>query len=387
MCSSDLRNNGLGGSGVAPSARLAVYNAISTGSDEDIADALRRDQAATHIYHNSWGSPDDGALHPTSPLAASAMADGLQTGRNGRGSIFVFASGNGGARGDMTAFDGYLNLKGTLTACAVNRSGQLPSWGEQGENILVCGLSGDGDSRITTTGIRNGYRSDFGGASAAAPMVTGVIALMLEANPALGWRDVRWILAQTARENYPTDNSWAQTALLTGSGQTKRFSRKYGFGVADAAAAVAAARTWTPTQTALQTCTVTGNGAFPIALADATAGGSSPSSNTVAVGNDCSIQQIEFVEVLFSAQHDYSGDLRVLLTSPSHTESRLADPRICGATQSRASNTCGNFSDWRFLSNRHLAENPSGNWTLTVTDERPDRTGSWLGWTLIVSGR
>ena len=44
------------------------------------------------------------------------------------------------------------------------------------------------------------YTSRFNGTSAAAPIVTGVIALMLEANPNLTYRDVQEILVRSAAE-------------------------------------------------------------------------------------------------------------------------------------------------------------------------------------------
>ena len=42
------------------------------------------------------------------------------------------------------------------------------------------------------------FTSKMNGTSAATPILSGIIALMLEANPDLGWRDVEHILALTA---------------------------------------------------------------------------------------------------------------------------------------------------------------------------------------------
>ena len=85
----------------------------------------------------------------------------------------------------------------------------------------------------------NGVCRNVGvGTSYAAPVVTGVIALMLEANPALTWRDVQGILATTASQTNPTDASW----VTNGAGLTH--SGKYGFGLVDAHAAVRAAVAW-----------------------------------------------------------------------------------------------------------------------------------------------
>ena len=48
-------------------------------------------------------------------------------------------------------------------------------------------------------------------------MVSGVVALMRQVNPSLGWRDVKLILANSARQNDPTDDGWAQGAVKYGS--------------------------------------------------------------------------------------------------------------------------------------------------------------------------
>ena len=61
---------------------------------------------------------------------------------------------------------------------------------------------------------------------------------MLQANPALGWRDVRLILAQTARKNDPSHPDW----VTNGAGHD--INHSYGFGMVDAGAAVTAALGW-----------------------------------------------------------------------------------------------------------------------------------------------
>lgn len=394
------RNNGLGGAGVAPAAKLALYNPISTGETAHLADALERDLASNHVYHNSWGSPDDGRLHATDPAVANAIARGLAQGRGGRGALYVFASGNGGClRGsvgsctsrDLASFDGYLNLPGVITACVANRQGALPSSAEEGENLLVCGLSGGGQTpAITTTAPQHAYRSDFDGASAAAPMVSGVIALMLSVRPDLSWRDIRLILAATARENQPNDPSWETTALTRpGPLQVmKRFSRKFGFGVVDAQAAVTAAQTWETvgSNDSLRSCTLEGRSS-PLTLIDGVIGTIAFANDSVtATSSRCAFDRIEMVEVTFSADHQYSGDLRIQLVSPSGSVSRLADERTCIDAR-RSSDDCRPYSNWRFISNRNINESPLGVWTLQVADAVPGKTGAWLSWSLKLSGR
>ena len=54
--------------------------------------------------------------------------------------------------------------------------------------------NGSGDDISNTN-----YTQCMNGTSAASPNAAGVVALMLQANPSLSWRDVRRILATTAR--------------------------------------------------------------------------------------------------------------------------------------------------------------------------------------------
>ena len=63
--------------------------------------------------------------------------------------------------------------------------------------------NGDGDYEEDPN-----FTSRFNGTSASAAMVSGVVALMLEANPNLNWRDVQEILVRSARQNDPTNESW-----------------------------------------------------------------------------------------------------------------------------------------------------------------------------------
>jgi proprotein convertase subtilisin/kexin type 2 len=372
--------NAIGGAGVAPRASLVALDALSSGLDVDVADALGRDADRNAVYQNSWGSPDDGALHPAEAVFVQAIERGLEAGRGGLGSVFVFAGGNGGCyarsgpascHADDSNYDGYVNHRGVITVCAVDVQGRRPPYGETGANLTVCAPSSGGGAAITTTALRGGHRADFSGTSASTPMVSGVAALVLAANPALTWRDVRLILAKSARRNDPGDPDW-----IAAPGAPP-FNHQYGFGVADAAAAVAMARTWT---------SVGGSGSLircapPAATPEAQVGAPYPAMaiSMIQVAG-CGIRHIEFVEVRLTAPHQYAGDLRVRLTSPSGAVSRLAEPRAC-------TGGCGSYADWRFGSMRHLDEPAEGPWTLEVADDVPGDTGTFRRWSLVIHGR
>jgi len=397
--------NGIGGSGVAPRAQLAAYNPLAR--EGWIPDALTRNLDRIDVYHNSWGSPDNGRLSHAVPGFQSAIESGLIDGRGGLGALYVFAAGNGGCLGyplvncrenvDLSNYDGYLNHRGVIVACAFDHKGVRPRWAERGSNLLVCGPSGpaldatgDAQRAITTSTLNGGYRADFANSSASAPMVSGVIALMLSANVNLSARDVRLILAQSARRNDPLNNEWEDAGARGGFA----FNPNYGFGAVDADRAVELARTWknVGTDAQLMSCTVsrqdTDPKGAPVAIPD---GQPTGLATLLRVEPGCTsrpIEHIEHVELRLDIDHQYIGDLRMVLTSPSGTTSLLARERDCGARASGKMDDCGAYTDkWPIASVRHLNEPAVGDWRLEISDRVSGRMGSLRSWTLRIWGR
>ncbi len=392
--------NAVGVAGVAPRAEIVVFNVLANSTTSNIANSLGRDSQLNSIYNASWGSTDDGVLHRVDSSFATAIDLGTSSGRGGKGSIYVFATGNGGCfakdnndvcQSDNPNFDGYLTHRGVNVVCAVDNHG-LPSWwAETGANTLLCAPSSGNDEHnpplgfITSTAVNattadnKTYTREFSGTSASTPMVSGVVAMMLAANPNLSWRDVPLVLAKSARRNDPANPAWSSNFGLN-------YNPRYGFGVLDAGAAVALATTWQSvgTSATLRSCQPLGTGqVVNIALPDATAGGVvSPVTNAVSVsGVACPISKIEHVEVQLTANHGYIGDLRVELISPNGLVSLLANERIC-------TDSCGSYSTgWTFGSVRHLEEAAPGTWTLRVTDEQNGDVGTWVSWNIRFWGR
>lgn len=396
--------NNIGVRGVAPGAQLVGYNLLQNSTSTNEADAMTRDAASNSVNSNSWGPQDGtGFLSDSSSLWRGAIDTGLATGRSGRGLVYTWAAGNGGSSTfwgrDNSNYDGYANYYGVMAIAALNDSGTKASYSEHGANLWVSTPSGEYcDTNTTTTTDRTGslgynagggsnyanpnYTQCFNGTSSAAPVASGAIALILDANPGLGWRDVRQILAQTARQNDIAGGEWT----TNGAGLTH--SHKYGFGVIDAQAAVTAALGWT---TNLGPQIVTGPlaGSFTSSPTDGTGSfennpifGTQVSSTINVSGSG--ITQVEFVEVVYTSNHTYFGDLEVELISPDGTSSLLARPHLCTGGACGA----GYSGGWRFGSARHLGETANGTWTLRVRDGyAPDPEPSPGSWTLTLYGR
>ena len=393
--------NGLGGRGVAPRANLVGYNLLQNTTESNEGDAMTRGSPNVHVSTNSWGPPDDADLHVSTFTWRTAIDLGLSNGRNGLGTIYTWAAGNGADNTwgpvDNSNYDGQANYRGVIAVAAVIDQGKQASYSEPGANVWVSAPGGEFcDTHAITTTDRSGGAGDnsfnntgtgfsdypnlnytrcMNGTSSATPMVAGVVALMLETNPNLGWRDVRLILAQSARKNDSTDPGWGQTG-----GATKyNFNHKYGFGVVDAGAAVALASGWT--NVGAQSTYTT-----PLAMPNLAIPDNNPTgvSNTITVSGS-SITNIEFIEITFNAtNHTYSGDLDITLTSPWGTVSQLAETHVC---QTPPSYTCTAHSGWVFGSARHLGEAVNGNWTLMVRDGANQDLGTFESWQLKFYGR
>lgn len=383
-------NNGLGGRGVAPRAKLTGYALLQASTSSNEADAMAFQARDVAVSNNSWGPADgNGQLSDANSLWRDAIEFGLASGRNGLGTIYVWAAGNGYTSGfnERSTYDGYASYRGVIAVGALNAQGRRASYSEPGANVWVSAPGGEqcaSSLAIITTDLSGakGYNTGAGtpelddadytrcmnGTSAAVPSVSGVMALMLQANPALGWRDARAALARSARQTDPTDASWKT------NGAGRRISDTYGFGAVDAKAAVDAARGWVnlPPQKVYRSPSQAVNLPIPD---NAPTG---VSSTLTVTGSN--IAKTEWVDLVFNAaSHPYSGDLRIVLTSPSGTELVLADTHFCDGR-------CVPYDGWRFGIAHLLDEAADGVWKISVKDGAADDVGNVDSWQLTVYG-
>ena len=130
---------------------------------------------------------------------SNAIDDAIQMVWDNNNMMIICSSGNGG-----TTTVGYPAINPNVMAIgATNQSDQRAGFSQHGPDVEI---SAPGVSMFTTT-VGNGYSSTQG-TSFSSPMVSGVIALMLSANPSLTNVEIRQILWDTADKVGGYDYNW-----------------------------------------------------------------------------------------------------------------------------------------------------------------------------------
>ncbi|MDA7675003.1 S8 family serine peptidase [Akkermansiaceae bacterium] len=361
-------NNGVGGSGAAPRATLVGLRLIAGSvTDADEAEAMSWRSDLIQIKSNSWGPFDgQGTLDDSGPLVKVAFRNSVMNGRGGLGTIHVWAAGNGYSD-DNVNYDGYASSIYTIAAGAVTDTGRRSNYSEPGASKLISAPSDGGGQGITTTTLTasGSYTDDFGGTSSATPLVSGVCALILEANPNLGWRDVQEILIQSAVKVRPNDSGWRTNAAGFD------FNHEFGAGMIDAAAAVNLATDWENLEA--QESIGRASGTLNATIPDNSPTGTSHTFDLITDP----LLRVEHVTLTANITHPNRGHLTISLTSPGGTESFLSVPHsVSGA----------NFSNWKMMTVHNWGEDSQGIWTLKVTDSSSGQSGRLSNATLEVFG-
>ncbi len=386
------RDNDLGVRGVAPRATIYGFNLLAATTFANQVNAMERRSDVTAVSNNSWGPRDGPWLSPAFSFWEQAIDAGITSGYDGKGVFYAFAAGNGHLLGDDSNLDEYTNYYGVTAVCSVDSRDARAGYSEMGANLWVCAPANDrpgtlgGAFGILTTENSDRYERDFLGTSAATPIVSGVAALARSANPDLTWRDLKLILAASARKNDPGSAGWEDGATKYGSDSTSdryHFNREYGFGVVDAGAVVDLAKGWSNLPP-LETATVA-SGELGIGVPDAAANGDSETVATT-LTLETSIGFVEFVEVNASFRHDSFRDLRIELESPSGVVSQLTVPFDTYDDEILLISFVPVYGTFRFGSAKHLGEDAHGVWKLRLTDHINVRDGILDEWSITVYG-
>ncbi|MEZ2229928.1 MAG: S8 family serine peptidase, partial [Microcoleus sp.] len=387
--------------GVAPEAKLAGLRLFGNTDPlnykvdplgKQVADALFDPQTqpgqsnrnqSIDIFNNSWGPQ----YMSRQPLALQALQTGVTKGRNGLGNTYVFAGGNEGNFNGNVNYNSFASSRNAIAVGAIDKAGNHVTYSTPGSAIFISASSDNGAPNnpegITTTDIfengSGGYANDFGGTSAAAPLVSGAIALMLEANPKLTTRDEQHILAKTAQKNDLNGKDGEGKPKWEQNKAGFWVSYEQGFGGIDAAAAVKAAVNWTPVGKQVSVTSDLQNVMTAI-----------PDGNKTGIEAKTTISKniiLETAEVILDATHPDWGDFTVKLIAPDGTESVLANtiPEIPNSNNS--DKIVPDSKEWKFISIRHWGELSKGEWKLQVSDRNGNQLkGEWNTWKLNLYG-
>lgn len=403
--------NGIGVVGVAYEAQFIMYRRDFKGPGEGGQFRLAADRMlaeGVEINNNSWGAgkpfdyiADQAQLHAASRELATVGRDGL-------GMITVFSVGNSRMDGGDGNYNPISNSPWVIGVAASDQAGGLASYSSPGANVLVSAPGSDPASIITTDrlgekgtnpnpspeGDYNAGNNDayaFNGTSAAAPIVSGVVALMLEANERLGYRDVQEILVYSARRatfldretihsqggkfNSPLDKAfngshdWNGGALLV--------SHDFGYGHIDADAAVRLAESWMSLGTAANLVIEEGQ------VAQRTLAVAAGQQGTVTAGFSAPYR-VEQITLTFDMQTTDLPAVTLELISPDGTVSRLINKPVpvLDDETGRVALMPERLDGYVVNTVQHWGEGLAGTWSLRITNASDTATVQLEDWAI-----
>lgn len=390
--------------GVAPDASLvSIYSPLSSSNFvQEIVNAFTYAKTLD-ILNDSWGyAPKMYSLLPWAFLdnfnspqfrpAYLALKDLADNGRGGLGTVVVQSAGNSFNLGDDTNLHNFQNSRYIITVAGSDYVGDVSSFSSQGASILIAAPGGGANNDsylgevLTTDRVgQAGYSPDdyrfISGTSFSAPVVSGVVALMLEANPTLGYRDVQTILAYSARRTSFEGNTWEYNGAKDWNGGGLHYdalTHNLGFGLVDAEAAVLLAESWgdsplTSRNVSEVSATVSQRSNIP---------DDSFLNQVVTIERDIVVER---VELSVDIKHTFIGDLAILLTSPSGTASWLLyNP---GGNAVFPYGLSQNNIDFTFNTVLNKGESSRGIWRLSVFDLERGEVGTLESWSINLTGK
>jgi subtilisin-like proprotein convertase family protein len=370
-------NNGLGGVGVSFDGSITGVTIFGGPDDINLnwdrylltLDGLQDFDVTNHSY---------GAVANFSALAdIEKFHNAAVFGRKGLGTITVKSAGNYDANGNGDGLDASQH---TVTVAAVGADGYVASYSTYGAHILVCAPAGSVTTDLLGGGLgydgllAGDYTNAFGGTSAAAPIVSGVVALMLDANSLLGWRDVHGILCLSAigtgsvyggpvnLEHF----AWRWNKAINWNGGGLHYSEDYGYGMVNAYNAVRMAEVWSlfmpQAQTSANELTLsTGVINANVAMVDA---------GTLTYNfNVTQNMSLEHVALSLNFTHADLTQLSIQLVSPSGTSMNLYN----GTTGTAATSDLG--LTYAFGLDGLRGEQLAGTWSVRIQDTLSGATG------------
>ncbi|KAM5304496.1 neuroendocrine convertase 2 isoform 2-T2 [Glossophaga mutica] len=339
-------NNNICGVGVAYNSKVAGIRMLDQPFMTDIIEAssISHMPQLIDIYSASWGPTDNGkTVDGPRELTLQAMADGVNKGRGGKGSIYVWASGDGGSYDDCNC-DGYASSMWTISINSAINDGRTALYDESCSSTLASTFSNgrkrNPEAGVATTDLYGNCTLRHSGTSAAAPEAAGVFALALEANLDLTWRDMQHLTVLTSKRNQLHDevHQWRR------NGVGLEFNHLFG--------------------------KIPSTGKLVLTL-----------TTDACEGKENFVRYLEHVQAVITVNATRRGDLNINMTSPMGTKSILLSRRP------RDDDSKVGFDKWPFMTTHTWGEDARGTWTLELgfVGSTPQK-GVLKEWTLMLHG-
>lgn len=407
--------NGSGVVGVAPGCTFMPLRTTGYLDDATIEELFNWaiDKGAW-VISCSWGP--SAVYFPLSLRQSAMLTRAATAGRNGKGCVVVFAVGNANRpisgtvneqgwqnnvlRGPTRWMNGYTIHPDVIavSACtSLNRKSAYSNWGN---TVSVCAPSNNGhpgmwlaetgfiptapkitaqfpgegvytSDRLGAAGYSAGdFTSDFGGTSSACPVVAGVAALVLSANPNLTAREVKQILQDSA-DKIVDSSTDPQLGFKRGTYDEQGHSQWFGYGKVNAHKAVLEAqRRQAPLPLAVRT--IQGENLTPVSIPDFNLRGI---TSRIQIGDRSLIRNLS---VTVDVEHSFLGDLEISLISPDGTTILLQGRTLGRRTRLQMTYTLQNTP----LLKRFLNQVAIGQWQLKLVDHAQAHVGRLRGWQL-----
>ncbi len=407
--------NGFGVVGAAPGCALMPIRTTGFLDDDAIESlfgwAMTKGAA---VISCSWGP--SAVYFPLSLRQRAALTRAATEGRNGKGCVIVFAAGNanrptngtinesgwernaisgatqwlGGftVHPDVLAISActslskkaaYSNWGGEIAVCAPSNNAPpgvgLPDLGYVATppqvRVQLQGLGVFTTDRVGAAGYdASSFTSDFGGTSSATPLVAGVAALVLSANPDLTAQDVRQILQQTADKIVDNDAD-PQLGLRKGTYESNGRCDWFGYGKVNAAKAVQAA-------VQRQAMIAASSRSIPVQNNVSVAIPDNNPQGIVSVIQIADSAIVRDIQVALDIDHTYLGDLEVSLVSPSGSVVMLQGRTLGRRTKLQIIYSLQTTPTLR----KFLGQQTQGRWQLRVVDQIANDIGTLNWWKL-----
>ncbi|XP_060580578.1 neuroendocrine convertase 2-like, partial [Ruditapes philippinarum] len=298
------------------------------------------------------------------PEMKTALQEGVLKGRGGKGSIFVFSAGNKKGPVYDCNMEALANSIYTITISSVGKDGSIPSYAIPCATTLAS-TYGEfntlrGPKTLETTS-HDGMCDYFKGTSASTTLASGIIALTLQANPKLTWRDVQHIIVLSSSHERLEHTGRVGRLMKNAAGL--QYTSFFGFGLMNATAMALLAEKWSTVPPQIQTTVYETKRENRLLHQDAIA-------VTVQVGpcekSEQSVTFLEHVQVELKYDKQFEALLDILLCSPSNSCSLLLNRKAYDGKHDYKTNSYHGKRYWNYTSVHFWGENPTGHWVLIV---------------------